>query len=122
VEIGNAAVWLAKRIPSPDEILPAWAIQRVFGGRLPVVPDLLALWRQPAAALAVEVDLGTEPLTTILLPKLSVLRRSLGEWTPSEVTTILVLVPSARRREALLGGLGETVPATVVDLLASLRC
>lgn len=121
-EIGNVAVWLVKRTPSPDELLPAWALQRYFGGKLAAVPDLLALWRTPAAALAVEVDLGTEPLATVLLPKLSVLGRSLGEWTPVELTTILVLVPSERRREAVLAGLGETGVKVAIDLLASAMC
>src|ERR1044071_7158400 len=32
VEIGNVAVWLAKRVPPPDELLPAWAFQRLFSG------------------------------------------------------------------------------------------
>ena len=118
-EIGNAAVWLTKRTPSPDELLPAWALQRYFGSRLAAVPDLLALWRAPAAALAVEVDLGTEPLATVLLPKLSIMRRSLGAWTPIELTTILVLVPSPRRREGVIAGLGETGVKVAVDLLAS---
>jgi len=75
LEIGNAAVWLMKRSPAPDELLPAWALQRYFSGRLTAIPDLLVLWRNPAAALAVEVDLGTEPVTTVLLPKLALLLR-----------------------------------------------
>jgi hypothetical protein len=61
VEIGNAAVWLHSRTPRPDEVIPAWQLQRIFHGNLAAIPDLLALWRAPAAVLAAEIDLGTEP-------------------------------------------------------------
>jgi hypothetical protein len=119
-EIGNTAVWLMKRTPAPDELLPAWALQRYFGGRLAAIPDLLVLWRKPEAALAVEVDLGTEPVASVLLPKLSLLGRALRESLPGEATTILVLVPSERRREAVINGLdGMTVPV-IVDVLGRL--
>src|SRR5947209_4987487 len=43
MEIGNTALWLMKRTPAPDELLPAWALQRYFGGRLRAIPDLLAV-------------------------------------------------------------------------------
>jgi protein involved in plasmid replication-relaxation len=89
-EIGNVAVWLMKRMPAPDELLPAWALQRYFSGQLQAIPDLLALWRTPAAALAVEVDLGTEPVATVLLPKLALLSRSMGEHLPGESVTIML--------------------------------
>lgn len=121
VEIGNTALWLTKKTPSPDELLPAWALQRYFAGSA-AVPDLLAVWRQPAAVLAVEVDLGTEAVATVLLPKLSILSRSLGAWAPVELTTILVLVPSQRRRETVLAGLGELSVTVAVELLADVRC
>jgi hypothetical protein len=118
-EIGNVAVWLMKRTPVPDEILPAWALQRYFSGRLRAIPDLLALWRAPAAALAVEVDLGTEPVASVLLPKLALLSRSVGEHLPGESAAILVLVPSERRREAVLNGVEARVPVAV-ELLDSI--
>jgi len=103
--IGDAAAWLATRKPAPDELLPAWALQRYFSGRLRVIPDLLALWRPmgnaPGAALAVEVDLGTEPLESVFLPKLRGLGAALTTWLPEAVTRILVLVPSKRRADSL---------------------
>ena len=117
VATGEAAVWLATRHPAPDELLPAWALQRVFGGRILAIPDLLAIWRGAGtapAALAVEVDLGTEPLSTVLLPKLAMLGRALGDWLPESALTILVLVPTRRRRESLLGMLPELgIPCAV---------
>jgi hypothetical protein len=108
--IGEAAVWLATRNPAPDELLPAWTLQRFFAGRMAVIPDLLAAWRGDGhgdAGLAVEVDLGTEPLATVLLPKLITLARTLRDWLPESLLTILVLVPTARRRDALTGMLPE---------------
>lgn len=122
VEIANTAVWLMKQTPAPDELLPAWALQRYFAGRLRAIPDLLALWREPAAALAVEVDLGTEPFATVLLPKLALLSGSMGEQFPSEWATILVLVPSERRREALRNGVGDNSVPIAVELLDSIEC
>ena len=90
VAIGDVAVWLALRRPSPDELLPASALARHFGGRLSVIPDLLALWRPkdgvtPPAALAVEVDLGTEPLGSVLAPKLRELVRVLDTLVTGSV-------------------------------------
>jgi hypothetical protein len=105
VAIGDAAAWLATRDPVPDELLPAWALQRYFGGKLTVIPDLLALWRAagtaPGAAIAVEVDLGTEPLESLFLPKLRDLGRTIAAWLPETLCRILVLVPAKRRAESI---------------------
>jgi hypothetical protein len=73
VEIVNAALAIRRRRPAPDELLPAWAVQRLFAGKLTVWPDLLCLWKprddDPGSALAIEVDLGGEPVKTVLVPK-----------------------------------------------------
>lgn len=65
VEIVNAALAMHRRTPAPDELLPAWTVQRLFVGRLTVWPDLLCLWKPSdggaGSALAIEVDLGGEP-------------------------------------------------------------
>lgn len=125
VATGDVAVWLARRAPAPDELLPAWMIARLFGGRISVVPDLLALWRPvgtgPAAALAVEVDLATEPLGSVFLPKLRALERNLMAWLPDALSTTLVLVPSVRRQESLRGMLGESGKRIAVEVLAGVK-
>jgi hypothetical protein len=125
VATGDVAVWLARRTPAPDELLPAWMIARLFGGRLAVVPDLLALWRPvgsgPAAALAVEIDLATEPLASVLLPKLRALERNLKVWMPDALTTILVFVPSARRQESLRAMMAESGERVAIELLADVK-
>src|ERR1043165_3892261 len=39
VEIGNTAAWLMEQVPLPDELLPAWQLQRLYGGRISPIPD-----------------------------------------------------------------------------------
>jgi hypothetical protein len=123
--IGDVAVWLAARTAAPDELLPSWMIARLFGGRLPIVPDLLALWRatgpESAAALAVEVDLATEPLRSVFLPKLRALEWNLKAWMPDALATILVLVPSAQRQQSLRMMLGESSERIGVEVLAGVN-
>jgi hypothetical protein len=129
VAIGEAAIWLALRTPAPDELLPAWALARFFGGSLAAIPDVLALWspkgdvRSTVAALAVEVDLGTEPLGSVLVPKLGALQAVLDVWMPGVLPTILVLVPGIRRRDALRSMLGDVARRAAVEVAAdALRC
>lgn len=125
VAIGDVAVWLSLRTPPPDELLPAWAVARLFGGRLVVVPDLLALWRpsesRQASALAIEVDLGTEPLGSIFIPKVHALAVHLRTWMPDAFMTILVLVPSARRLNSVRVLLGDLTSRVAVEVLDSVK-
>jgi len=124
VAIAEAAIWLALRTPSPNELLPAWALARFFGGSLSAIPDLLAVWcsegdnQSTAAALAVEVDLGTEPLGSVLVPKLGTLSGLLDAWLPGAPTTILVLVPGIRRRDALRNMLRDSACPVTVEVMA----
>jgi hypothetical protein len=125
VEIVNAALAMHRRFPRPDELLPAWAVQRLFAGTLAVWPDLLCLWRpregNPGAALAVEVDLGTEPVTTVLVPKTQALIRFLSVWTAGAPAMILLLTSTLRRRDSLRAALAPTVgtfPLAVEALVA----
>lgn len=123
VMIGEAAVWLATKTIPPEELLPASALLRFFGGRMAVVPDLLALWRPEGsapAALAVEVDLGTEPIQTVLLPKLALLADALHDWLPGCLTTILVLLPRGRRRAAVRDALPDLPIPVVIEVLEQL--
>lgn len=115
--IGEAAVWLATRAPAPDELLPAWALERLFGGNLTAIPDLLALWKDARAALAVEVDLGTEPVASVLLPKLRELCGVLDRWFAGTHVRVLVLVPGARRKASLQATLGELASRVAVEVM-----
>jgi hypothetical protein len=105
VEIVNAALAMRRRTPAPDELLPAWAVQRLFAGKLTVWPDLLCLWKPgadgPGSALAIEVDLGGEPVKSVLVPKTLELIGFLREWVGRAPAAILLLTATARRRDSL---------------------
>jgi hypothetical protein len=125
VEIVNAALAMRLRTSAPDELLPAWRVQRLFDGKLAVWPDLLCLWKptkdSPGFALAIEVDLGGEPVKTILVPKTLELIGFLGKWTAGAPAAILLLTTTARRRDSLREALAHPVgdfPLAIEMLLA----
>ena len=100
----------------PTELLPAWALQRRLVDE--VVPDLLAAWRSSKGVsllLACEIDLGTENLARVFLPKLRRLARSLRE-SAGERAAILVLTQGRRRME-LLNNAATTFDRLLVELL-----
>jgi hypothetical protein len=103
--IGDVAAWIARKVPSPTELLPAWAVQRFFGGMAKAVPDLLAVWRDsgaaPTAAMIIEVDLGTEPVRTVLRAKLNALDRFAKEFFGDSEVAMAMFVDSERRRESV---------------------
>lgn len=113
VEIVNVALAMRRRTRAPDELLPAWAVQRLFAGKLTVWPDLLCLWKptadDPGSALAIEVDLGGEPVKTILVPKTLKLIGFLTGWTTDAPAAILLLTATVRRRESLRESLAPAV-------------
>jgi hypothetical protein len=125
VEIVNAALAMRRRTRAPDELLPAWAVQRLFAGKLTVWPDLLCLWKprddHPGSALAIEVDLGGEPVKTVLVPKTLELIGFLAGWTAGAPAAILLLTATARRRNSLREALAPAVgdfPLAVETLAA----
>ncbi|HEX8255448.1 MAG TPA: replication-relaxation family protein [Thermoanaerobaculia bacterium] len=113
VEIVNAALAMRRRLPVPDELLPAWAVQRLFDGKLTVWPDLLCLWKprsnDPGRALAIEVDLGSESVKTVLVPKALELIGFVSTWTATAPAAILLLTATARRRDSLRDALAPAV-------------
>jgi len=115
VAIVTAAVTMRGRTPAPDELLPAWSVQRLFEGKLAVWPDLLCLWRpteeKPGSALAIEVDLGGEPVKTVLVPKTLELIGFLRDRLCDATSAVLLLTPTARRRDSLR----EALPPAVGD-------
>ena len=125
VEIVNTALAMHCRRPAPDELLPAWMVQRLFAGKLTVWPDLLCLWKprgsDPGSVLAIEVDLGGEPVRTVLVPKTLELIGFLTDWTAGASVAILMLTATARRRDSLREILTTAVgdlPLAVETLLA----
>jgi hypothetical protein len=99
-------------------VLPAWALGRLEE-RPPVVPDILALARPNRAknglSIAVEVDLGSEPLTRVFLPKLAVLRSFLQGAVDTR-SAVVILTNGPGRRLTLkkaLRAAKETTPVAV---------
>jgi hypothetical protein len=120
--IVDAALAVQRRGFRSDLILPAWALQRAQGGRAEVFPDLLCLARpsatSPGAALAVEVDLGGEPIGSVLVPKTEKLATFLGPYRGSTLVILLLTVGSRRRAaiEQALRKIGISVPISVEEL------
>ena len=111
--INDARVVLGSFFPRAT-ILPAWALGRIQPTP-PVVPDVLALVRtkrlRPGLALAVEIDLGGEPLTRVFLPKLKALRAFLS-GIPETHSAVVVLTSGSGRRANLVAALHDENDAT----------
>lgn len=85
---------------------PDWELRTEFGARgLAVVPDLFVVLRlrEDAFALAVEVDLGTEPLRVLRAKARAYerLRRGPGGLFGWQRFVVAVVLGDARRREAV---------------------
>jgi hypothetical protein len=120
--IVDAALAVRQRGFQSDLMLPAWALQRAQGGQADVFPDLLCLARptatDPGAALAVEVDLGGEPIGSVLVPKTEKLTAFLAPYSGSALA-ILLLTVGSRRRAAIEQALRKAsipVPISVDEL------
>ncbi|MEO6324228.1 MAG: replication-relaxation family protein [Thermoanaerobaculia bacterium] len=115
-----------ERLPHPpDRVLSAWALERQFVPRLPAIPDVLAITSpgpdHPGLLLAVEVDLGGEPIRSVLVPKLRLLQSVLAALAGTSPAAVCVLTVGARRAEALRRAVSD-LPVDVlvtVDLLPS---
>jgi hypothetical protein len=100
----EVAIALMRRGWLSEAIFPAWYVQRTFASALAAVPDLLVLSeasaRQPASALAVEVDLGGESLT-VLMPKLAQLTAWLSRFCGGAACGVLILTQGPRRKVSI---------------------
>jgi hypothetical protein len=120
--IVDAALAVERHCFRSDMMLPAWALQRAQSGRADVFPDLLCLARRsdgdPGAALAVEVDLGGEPIGSVLVPKTEKLATFLALYGGSTLAILLLTVGSRRRAaiEQELRKASISVPISVDEL------
>jgi Replication-relaxation len=120
--IVDVAIRLTELGRAGDRMLPAWALQRLLGGRLHVIPDLLCLTvatdSHTGTILATEVDLGNEPIASCLVPKTAALASFLAPYDGSP-TAILLLTVGERRQRAVEQALQRAVlclPIVVEDL------
>jgi hypothetical protein len=120
--IVDAAIRLSELGRGGDWMVPAWDFQRRLGGRMRVIPDLLCLTRatevRRGTALAVEVDLGGEPIASVLVPKTATLVSFLQPYAGSAVGILLLTVGDRRRQaiEQALRTAGLSLPIVVADL------
>ena len=103
------------------DVWPCWTLRRKLGGR--AIPDLLAFQTDEKGAttgvLAVEIDLGSEPLKNVFLPKLDILRELLAAQAAGQPAAILVLTVGPRRIQALEAGIANRpheIPIVVTAL------
>ncbi len=103
--IVDTLIILGRAARKPDLLQPAWALQRRFTPRPVAIPDVLASFvsppEQPALLLGVEIDRGSENLTSTFLPKLEKLCEVLSPWAGGATCAIVVLTNNMRRRDAL---------------------
>lgn len=105
------------------DVTPCWALRRKLAElRPPAIPDILAFMTDAGGAtigvLAVEVDMGTEPLK-VFIPKTDLLRSMIGSWAGSVPSAVLVLSVGPRRILAMEAGIASRpngVPIVVLPL------
>jgi hypothetical protein len=106
------------------DVLPCWALRRRMAAiHPPAIPDLLAFQTTAAGStvgiLAVEIDLGSEPLKNVFFPKLDLLREMLMTQAAGQAAAILVLTVGPRRILAMEAGIADrphAVPIVVLPL------
>jgi len=111
----RVVVSTARRIPSFS--LPAWAVQRLLRPLPPTIPDLLVSYgdgERSALLLAFEIDLGSERLRTVFVPKLRRMQNVLRSWSAGPAV-IVVLTIGARRAASLRTQLDA--PSSTVDII-----
>jgi hypothetical protein len=114
---------LALRKRGIADVAACWLLRRRLADiRPPAIPDLLAfpLASDGAAAgvLAVEVDMGTEPLK-VFLPKLALLRDMIRGWANGKPACVLILTVGPRRILAMERRIAEQahrIPAVILPL------
>ena len=102
--INDLRVVLGRLPKKPDLLLPCWALERQFVPRLPAIPDILAVTNggSSSTVLAVEVDLGGEPLRSVFVPKLGVLQGTLRDLSKGDAAAILVLTSNSSGKKVML--------------------
>jgi hypothetical protein len=111
--IVSAGFALTRRFPAAGAVLPAWAVQRAFDGKIDTIPDVLVVDRADGALLGVEIDIGGEPLN-VFSRKLAELASGLfTEWSADARAGIVVLTSGERRAANILAAFAETVSPSI---------
>ena len=105
--------------PPPTSVQPSWALERRWNPRPASIPDLLAIWRpsppSPGQMLAIEIDIGTEPIRGVLIPRLVALGETLLPFSGGAPLFVSVLTRGSRRVTAITAAVqAASLPVPVV--------
>ena len=117
--VNDLRVVLGRLPKKPDFVLPFWSIERTILPRPVAVPDVLAVTTRPASLLAIEVDLGGEPIQSVFVPKLRLLQEVLRAASSGGRVAILILTSGPRRQQSIgkaMATLDTSVPIAVESL------
>lgn len=107
----------ARRVWKTYDIYPCWRVRRILAGTKSPVPDLLVASPTRRRIIAIEVDLATENLKKVLLPKLQILRSDLPTWGPPDAATGIIILTSGERRLAAIAGQVPVHPIPIITAL-----
>jgi hypothetical protein len=111
--IVSAGFALTQRFPAANAVLPAWAVQRAFGGRIEAIPDVLLVSRADPMLLAVEIDIGGEPLNALAEKLAEMADGLLSEWSADARAGIIVLTSGERRAANILAAVADSISPTI---------
>ena len=117
--VNDLRVVLGRLPRKPEHILPFWLIERTFVPRPAALPDVLAVTVEPPSLLAIEVDLGGEPIQSVFVPKLRLLQEVLRAASSGGRVAILILTSGPRRQQSIgkaTANLDTSVPIAVESL------
>lgn len=101
----DCRIILERLVPPPTSVQPAWALERRWNPRPSSIPDLLAVWRPsrtaPGQMLAIEIDIGTEPIRGVLIGRLAALGETLIPFSAGAPAFVSVLTNGPRRVTAI---------------------
>jgi hypothetical protein len=105
------------------DVKPCWAVRRMMAAlHPPAIPDLLGFQTaadgSTAGVLAVEIDLGSEPLKNVFFPKLDLLREMLTTQAAGQPAAILVLTVGPRRILAMEAGIADRLHRIPIVVMA----
>jgi hypothetical protein len=111
--IVSAGFALTQRFPAADAIMPAWAVQRAFGGKIETIPDVLFLSCADQILLAVEIDVGGEPLNMLVGKLVEMAEGLLAEWSADARAGIIVLTSGQRRAANILTAIADSISPVI---------
>jgi hypothetical protein len=111
--IVSAGFALTQRFPAAGAVLPAWAVQRAFGGKIEAIPDLLVVDPADSVLLGVEIDIGGEPLNLLSMKLADMASGLFTRWSADARAGIVVLTSGERRAANILAAVAQTVSPSI---------